>query len=247
VPPRPGEGTPPEIIELRNSVPSTTKILEKVVENLGYGAKAPDFFENNLTIALKSMMDEGYRLLHNEQKRILPQIIALSDRFLASDPVRADDLMWFGIKSLQNQSRKRAGVHLERCVAWLLTRCDIPNAGGKPRTGRSDLVCPDLETFDTHQERAIVLEFKRTIRERWKEVRDEISRSGRNVWLLTLDDYISNNNVQLMANANITLYVQAAVHAKLKRNPRHLRSIDTLVPDLRHIVGRTSQRRLSEN
>jgi len=247
VSPKPGEGTPPEVIALRNSVPSTAVILQRVVTNLGYGVKDSEYFGSNFTLALKAMMDEGYRLLHSEQKRILPQIIALSDQYDSTDPIRADHLMWFGIKSLQNQSRKRAGVHMERCVAWLLTKCDIPNANGKPRTGRSDLVCPDIHTFDTHQERAIVLEFKRTIRERWKEVRDEISRSGRNVWLLTLDDYISNNNVELMAAANITIYVQGEVHSRLKKDPKHLRSLDTLVADLRHIVGRASQQPRAEN
>ena len=247
MPPKPGEGTPPEIVRLRNSVPTTVQILYSVVENLGYSAKPLDFFEQNFTTAITSMMEEGYRLLHNEQKRILPEIIALSDKYVGSDPVRADALMWFGIKSLQNQSRKRAGVHMERCVAWILSKCDIPNASGQSRTGRSDLVCPDLETFDNHQERAIVLEFKRTIRERWKEVRDEIARSGRSVWLLTLDDNISNNSVQLMADANITLYVRSNVHAGLDRNPRHLRSLDSLVADLRHVVGRSSQRTIVEH
>ncbi|MCI4357726.1 MAG: hypothetical protein L3J95_05120 [Thermoplasmata archaeon] len=244
MPPRPGEGTPPEIVQLRNSVPTTLQVLASVVKNLDFEGRPVEYFDANFTASLVSMMGEGYRLLHAEQKRILPQIISLSDQYIESDPVRADALMWFGIKSLQNQSRKRAGVHMERCVSWLLTKCDIPNANGKPRTGRSDLVCPDLETFDNHQERAIVLEFKRTIRERWKEVRDEISRSGRNVWLLTLDDSISNNSVQLMAAANITLYVRTDVQATLERNPRHLRSLDSLVADLRHVVGRASQRKL---
>jgi EcoRII C terminal len=126
---------------------------------------------------------------------------------------------------------------MEKCVKWILGRCTIPNEEAAAISGQSDLVVPSAAVLKKRPERAIVLEFKRTIRERWKEVRDEIARTGLKVWLLTLDDYISHELVRLMARGNTTLYVPEAVYRKLRKRNSHLRSLKSLVSDLEAFVS----------
>lgn len=245
--PKPGEGMPPEVLALTRKIATPKEMLQNVLSNLGFPGKPTSYFEQHFNDCLQAMMDEGLRLLHREQRKVLKEVMELSASFEETAPEKADNILWKGIQSLTNQKRKRAGVHMELCVGWILRKCEIPIEEGRVETGRSDLICPNIETFRRNPELCIVLEFKRTIRERWKEVRDEISRSGNHVWLLTLDDFISNDVVSLIAAGNITLYVPEAVHAKLNRNPSHLRSIRTFVTDLRVAVGRSPQTRLADS
>lgn len=235
---------PPEVLALTRRITEPKEMLEKVLQGLGYPAQPESFFEENFNAALQAMMDEGLKLLQEEQSAAMDEIIQLYQRYRKLDVGRSDLVLWKGMQSLTNQKRKRAGVHMELCVRWILRKCEIPFEEGREETGRSDLICPSLETFRQHPELCIVLEFKRTIRERWKEVRDEISRSGHHVWLLTLDDFISNEVVSLIAAGNITLYVPQVVFDRLNRNPSHLRSIRTFVVDLRNVIGRSPQTRL---
>ena len=64
---------------------------------------------------------------------------------------------------------------------------------------------------------------KTTLRERWQEVVEEVSRSNvPNIYLLTVDDDISENKVIQMNNHNIVLVVlqnvKAQLHLKNKRS-----------------------------
>ncbi len=125
---------------------------------------------------------------------------------------------------------------MERCVRFLLDRCEIPNEVGTAISGQSDVVVPRVDLLKKYPEQCVVLEFKRTTRERWKQVRDEIARTGLKVWLITLDDYLSDKLLELMAKANITLYVPDAVFEKLKDNNPRVRSLRKLVQDLKAVA-----------
>lgn len=226
-------------------MPTPTEILAIVVAKLRYDEKDDVYFEQNFHEVLQALMDEGQHALRTHQKAALKQIIEMSDKIEVSDSELSERTLWKGIASLSNQSRKRAGVHMELSVKWVLNRLNIPNDYGKPITGRSDLICPSMETYHTHPERCVVLEFKRTLRERWKEVIDEISKSGKTVWLLTLDDYISDDLVKSMERGNVTMYVPDSVYARLTQQPGRLRSLDNFITDLTHVVGPNAQRRLT--
>lgn len=243
--PEPGEGMPPKVLEITRKTLTTEAVLAKVIENLKLADMTAEEIEEGFPRILQAMMDEGLRILRKDQRVALQAIMTLADETAKTDEDEAAEVMWKGIQSLVNQSRKRAGVHMEKCMKYLLDRLDIPNQEGKPVTGRSDLICPSIEVFESHPERAVVLEFKRTIRERWKEVRDEISRSGKTVWLITLDDYLNDELVKTIAAGNITLYVPQHVFEKLKPLKGKLRSLDTVVEELRHVAGKNPQTKLA--
>jgi hypothetical protein len=239
--PKPGAGMPPEVVAIVKGLPSTTAIVEEVVQALKLEELTRKQIGDDFDLILQRMMDEGLRALTKHQVGVAKKLIDLYVDVESRDPGRAFSLIQKGFSSLGNQRKKRAGVHMERCVKWLLDRCGIANENAAVITGQSDLVVPSAKVVHERPERAVVLEFKTTTRERWKEVRDEIARTGKQVWLLTLDDYISDDNVALMAEGKITLYVPERVYKKLKKRKGHLRSLKTLIPDLEP-VGRLADR-----
>jgi hypothetical protein len=223
---------PPEVVKVLVGVPSTDVILDQVVEGLGLAALTKQQIAADFDMLLQGMMDEGLRILAVHQTVVRKQLIKLYLEVEPTDPDRGHVLIEKGFISLGNQRKKRAGVHMEKCTQWLLDRCGIANEAAAVITGQSDLIVPSARVLHDRAERAVVLEFKNTTRERWKEVRDEIARTGRQVWLLTLDDYISNDNVDLIVDGRIVFYVPDRVFQRLNKHHGHLRSMKTLIADL---------------
>ena len=234
--PAPGAGMPEQVVGLLKGVPSTQDVLGEVVRVLGLERVPPAELAKDFDVVLEKMMTEGLRCLQKHQAGVTRRLIDLYLQTEPRDPELALTLIGKGFISMGNQRKKRAGVHMEKCVKWILDRCHVPNEEAAAISGQSDLVVPNAKLLKSHPERVLVLEFKRTIRERWKEVRDEIARTGLKVWLLTLDDYISDNLVRLMARGNITLYVPEVVYRKLKKREGQLRSLKSLVRDLKAVV-----------
>jgi hypothetical protein len=232
--PKPGEGTPEAIHKIVREMPRPEELFRLCIEKLGYASKDSQWFREHFTEALTALMGEGAQILRGAQKKARREVVELAKTL---DEDAHFELIGAGEKSFRNQMMKRAGVHMEKCSAWLLTRCGIPNEDGQKATGRSDRVCPNLQVYQDNPERSVVLEFKRTVRERWKEVRDEISRAGHSVWLITLDDYIADSLVEQIAEGNIVLYVSQEVFTKLTQRRGKLRSMNFLIEDIEHVIS----------
>jgi hypothetical protein len=230
---KPGAGMPPEVLAITRGTPSTTALCEAAVASLKLAERTSDDLAKNLDVVLREMMDEGLRTLRLHQARAVKELVQLYLETANIDPEKAVLQIVKGFTSLQNQRMKRAGVNMERYMKWLLEYCGIASEVKWLTAGQSDLVVPSLKVLNRRPERAVVLEFKHTIRERWKEVRDENARSGRQVWLISLDDYVSNAVVELISAGRINLYVPLRVFQRLDKTGGHLRSIDTLIEDLR--------------
>lgn len=229
---KPGEGMPPAVLEVVRGVPHTDEVLAEVVERIGLLEISRDEIADRFDLILLDMMRAGLSVLRLHQAAVMHQLVKLYLAEEARDPERALTYIEKGFTSLGNQRKKRAGVHMEKSVKWLLDRCGIESELASLGTGQCDLVVPNARTLHERPERAVVLEIKHTTRERWKEVRDEVARTGRQVWLLTLDDYISNDNVALIGAGRITFYVPDRVFMSLDNKVAHLRSLRTLIRDL---------------
>lgn len=236
--PKPGESTPASVKKIINEMARPNVIFNQCIARLQYDSKGKDWFREHFTEALIALMKEGEIVLREEQKKARKQIAELAKSL---DEEATFEIIEAGGKSFRNQMMKRAGVHMELCSSWILTKCGIPNEDGQEITGRSDRVCPNLQTYKEKPERSVVLEFKRTVRERWKEVRDEISRSGHAVWLVTLDDYIADTLVDQIAIGNITIFLRPEIYSKLIPKAGKLRSMDFLVEDIEHVIGKQQQ------
>ncbi|WP_151193830.1 type II restriction endonuclease [Cysteiniphilum sp. JM-1] len=75
-----------------------------------------------------------------------------------------------------------------------------------------DSILPSTKAFQEFRNKTIVGSMKTTLRERWQEVVEEISRSNLpNIYLLTVDDDISTSKAKQMAEHNIVLVVRSDV------------------------------------
>lgn len=86
-----------------------------------------------------------------------------------------------------------------------------------------DSILPSVEAFNERRDKTIIGSMKTTLRERWQEVVEEVSRSNIPcIYLLTVDDDISENKAIQMGNHNIVLVVINSVknqpHLKDKRS-----------------------------
>lgn len=71
-----------------------------------------------------------------------------------------------------------------------------------------DSVLPSVNAFVQLRNKTIVGSMKTTLRERWQEVVEEVSRSNLpNIYLLTVDDNISESKIKQMGEHNIILVV----------------------------------------
>lgn len=88
-----------------------------------------------------------------------------------------------------------------------------------------DSILPSKQAFLDCRTKTIVGSMKTTLRERWQEVVEEISRSNLpNIYLLTIDDSISESKVQQMSQHNIILVVPKDV-----KNQEKLKSKQSVI------------------
>lgn len=96
-----------------------------------------------------------------------------------------------------------------------------------------DSILPGVAQFNERRDRTIVGTMKTTLRERWQEVVEEVSRSNvPRIYLLTVDDDFSENKIQQMSNHNIILVVtQNVKQTELMKNKRSVIDFETYFVD----------------
>ena len=87
-----------------------------------------------------------------------------------------------------------------------------------------DSLLPSLASFEQRRDKVIIGTMKTTLRERWQEVIEEIDRTSLpKIYLLTVDEDISSNKAEQMANHNVILVVYKSV--KLGDNLKNKRNV----------------------
>ena len=96
-----------------------------------------------------------------------------------------------------------------------------------------DSILPGVLQFNERRDKTIVGTMKTTLRERWQEVVEEVTRSNvPRIYLLTVDDDFSENKIQQMSNHNIILVVTKNVkQTELMKNKRSVIDFETYFCD----------------
>ena len=118
-----------------------------------------------------------------------------------------------------SQSRKtRGGKDFELQIEGLLDLAGLPYHRQETEN-RTDLILPDLETHRANRNISAVISVKRTLRERWAEVAEELfNLRSPNVFLFTADESVSRNHVNRICDRyNIHLVVWD--HIKQSKHP----------------------------
>lgn len=250
--------------QLLREIPDTKTILNASIRNLGLTELSKADARSRFGIILGQLMDEGWRLLQQHQgtqrvrffrealKAQLPTLPAAIERELLLDAAPRETAArvvevviehmgmlpeeYFSIpqKSIGQQAKKRAGVHMERAMAFLFRRAGLPFEQQRPK--RSDFVFPDLETWESTPELAVLVSAKRTLAERWKQLAAERHDTGRNAYLVTLDD-LAVDKARRLTDHGFTLYVRPEVKDALPSSPR-IRNLNDLPGMIAKVINR---------
>jgi hypothetical protein len=136
-------------------------------------------------------------------------------------------------KSLDQQTKKRAGVHMERSMAFLFDRCQLPYEQQTPK--RSDFVFPDSASWVQTPELAVLVSAKHTLAERWKQLLAERTETGRNAYLVTLELLTAEKAATLLRH-RFVIYMPAAYLEQLPSNPA-LRDLNSLPEMIARVIA----------
>lgn len=134
----------------------------------------------------------------------------------------------YAISLSNTQSRRsRAGKTFEAIIYKLYETYGYPyvsqgKIGKKGFTEKGlgkmvDSLLPHIEAFEQRRDKVVIGTMKTTLRERWQEVVEEVSRTSLpKIYLLTIDEDIAESKAQQMGKHNIVLVVPEWVKKKPK-------------------------------
>jgi len=228
------------IRQIRNeSLPSSDEIVQKAFKRLNLTkwslsnptGKKPEEIINEFNKYLKDVFKETLNVLESLEEKVYEKIFKELCKMRSkkieqiSRSVKSTEFTYKVLKELypdlwhiflsRSQSRKtRGGKDFECQIKYLLELADIPFES-QVQKYHIDLLLPNSQLFRKDKTRAVLLSLKRTLRERWREVVEELHRVGcPNIYLLTVDSRISKEKVQHIARHNIHLVVWDEVKEK---------------------------------
>lgn len=211
--------------------------------DLGFDKKSKDYFVNNASEYIMEMRakcwDEFVPFERDFTTRMLTYLINI-EKISKMTPVEA--IKDFTLEypqhiydlSLSNtQSRRsRAGKEFEAILELLLVGADIP-ADTQGSIGKTyfqshqigklvDFVTPGVVQYLSNKRNTMLISAKTTLRERWQEVPEEVSRTGiREMYLATLDDSFSAETLRILYEANVIVVTTKKIkEEKYKNNNR---------------------------
>lgn len=159
-----------------------------------------NFFETNSEMTIDHFRDKTATFIGEFTGKIFPYLYALS-------------------LSSTNSRRARAGGTFEMLIEKCLDIFDYPYQNqsslgtefyNSNRIGKKvDLIIPGRKAYEQRRTACGIVSAKTTLRERWQEVVEELNRSNvRHIYLATLDEGITQNQIDIMKEYNITLIVR---------------------------------------
>ena len=117
-----------------------------------------------------------------------------------------------------NSRRSRAGTTFEQIIYKIYKAFGYPfvsqgeigkEAFEEKGLGKKvDSLLPSIDAFEKRRDKVVIGTMKTTLRERWQEVVEELSRTDLpSIYLLTIDDDISESKAEQMSKHNLILVV----------------------------------------
>lgn len=161
--------------------------------------------------------------------------------------------------SLSNtQSRRsRAGKEFEAILMLLLLGADIP-ADSQGSIGKSffqknqigklvDFVSPGVVHYLIDKRDTFLISAKTTLRERWQEVPEEVTRTGiREMYLTTLDDSFSSETLRILYEANIYIVTTKEIKEKKYSSNNSVITFEEMLKSAKEICLKWDTKNLSE-
>jgi hypothetical protein len=151
--------------------------------------------------------------------------------------------------STTQSRRSRAGKVFERIIETFFDIFAYPysNQSGignavyneKNLGKKVDLIVPNVESYLSNRPKCAVITMKTSLRERWQEVAEELNRTNvPHIYLLTVDDKVTENVVTLIKQYNITLVLYEKLKNKKFKNYSNVLSYNEFFNrELPHIIS----------
>lgn len=197
------------------------------LETLGFTKKDKNYFMGNASHIVEQLRKQCWESFLSDEKAFSAYMYKqLIDAHKISAMSKEEAITWFIEEhtdhiytlSLSNtQSRRaRAGNEFEAIIEFLLMGAEIPfDSQGSIGSGvfesqhlakLVDCVSPGASEYKLDKRNTSLISAKTTLRERWQEVGDEMSRTkAREMYLATLDEGLSDNVIDLIGKNNIIL------------------------------------------
>jgi hypothetical protein len=212
----------------RQGVPTPEEIVKEAFVELGYGAGSltPEAAQSDFDRILSEVFSKTLEVLERYEEpayaaQAIGDLIALRPQDLSDAASTANEAgfetalrqllrRWYPyLRELflsVSQSRKaRGGRDFELQLRNLFDFMQVPYEKRK-RAYRADFIMPSERAFKRDRNRCLVVSAKRTLRERWQEVVDELyNLRSPNVYLVTADEQISMDKVAEINRRNIYL------------------------------------------
>ncbi len=217
-------------VRQEGSLPSSHEIVSEAFAELGLqpGTVEPADILANFNHHLRAVWEVTLPILERYEERSYaegiprellaeyPTELAVAEIRAASAGFRAGVLhlfaSWYPLLrrcflSVSQSRMTRGGRDFELQIEGLLDRAGIPYTR-QEREHRTDLILPSQEMYLANRNVAAIVSVKRTLRERWAEVAQELfNLRSPNVFLFTADEKVTANHVQRLGDYNIYLVV----------------------------------------
>ena len=194
------------------------EILAEAVATVAvkYGG-TPERLKENFDLLIEETEKEAYRLyLQLEQEYGEMVLKRLIDAIAEEGAGTPDEI---GLKlgeyfkpldrfylSLAQSRKSRAGRVFEKIHNLLFKALSYPFDEQQVINGKPDFVMPSVEHYRRNPLECVIFTAKRTLRERWRQIVTEGTR-GIGFYLATIDDGVSDNQLQEMVDHRIFLVV----------------------------------------
>lgn len=234
-----------------NHVLTVGDLVNKAVKTLGLAAKSKDYFFSHASEAIENLRQECWNEFREVEKDFTREmLLSLIDKKQFNKMQGTEAITYYVIEfpdeiyalSLSNtQSRRsRAGKEFEYIIekVFKLAGIEVESQGEIAKgfyednnlSKLVDLIIPSAKQFQQDKRKCIFVTAKTTLRERWQEIPEEMSRTGINVaYLATLDRNISSNVEKLLYEGNIVITTTKRIKEECYANNDHIITFEDLL------------------
>lgn len=214
-----------------------------------------DFFLNNASYIITTLRNKNWETFSKLEAQFSSEMYEmLIDTSVVTGLTNVEAIKWFVNQypehiyalSLSNtQSRRsRAGKEFEQIIELILMGANIPfDTQGSIGSGifesanlakLVDCVSPGAVEYKLNKRNTSLISAKTTLRERWQEVGDEMARTkAREMYLITLDEKISDNVMSLISKNNIVLVSTIENINNNYSNSHNILSVEEMLEELK--------------
>ncbi|MHB8396938.1 MAG: type II restriction endonuclease [Thermoplasmataceae archaeon] len=208
-----------------NTIPNSESIVEETFRELGYlnggktrGLSSIEAVKNFNAFLYKAfeqalpVLERYERLAYVEALKEIARKVGSSLDNRTPDEVLEIlfDEVWWTMQSRAQSRFSRGGSDFQNIFQGLMKLCKFPFVTQVAKEGRVDLILPNEDFYKQNKSRSMVISMKRTLRERWREVVEELyNLRAPNVYLAVAENVgkISQQKLEQIKQYNIRILV----------------------------------------